>query len=420
MDYKLTRCQQAGLDSLLESRENIFITGGPGTGKSYLINEFLNLESHKIPVVASTGAAAILVGGRTFHSFFNLGIMQGSVEQVIDRALQNPRLIRRLNDVNAVVVDEVSMLSWQTLDCAEKIARAARKFDAPWGGMRMIVVGDFAQLPPISRGMDREKEKTGRDWCFLGEAWAGARFKTISLQEVKRTDDVEFLQVLEEIRWGKRTDRVEDFLNSRVIEPHEVEVDTPHVFPRRAQTEAFNKAKLADLPNPLRIFETEYDGDKRYIERLKTDAPIPPVLELKKGALVMLRVNDSKRRYVNGSLGIISHIEEEVLQVEAEGQILDIEPYYFVMLDADGDEVAYAKNFPLTLAYANTIHKMQGTTLDRIHVSLRALWEPGQAYVALSRARSGAGVTLAGWDASSIKADPQVREFYQGQAALAQ
>jgi len=403
---KLTPSQAQGFRDLTESQENIFLTGGPGTGKSFLIREFLDACSDKIPVVASTGAAAILVGGRTFHSFFGLGIMQGGFDAVVEKALKNKRLRKRLKDTETLVIDEVSMLSAQTLDCAEHIASTVRKSHQPWGGIRIIVVGDFAQLPPISKGPEKE-------WGFLSKAWERSQFKKVVLREVKRTDDTDFLEVLEDIRWGKNSERVQMFLNERLVAADEVESDVPHVFPRRAQTAAFNRARLNEIESKSRFYETEYGGADKYIERLKRDAPIPEMLELKKSALVMLRINDPKQRYVNGTVGTIEEMEDDHLLVMVKSRTLEIEPFTFTILDDEGEEAAFASNFPVTLAYANTIHKVQGTTMERCHISMRSLWEPGQAYVALSRASSGDAITLMDWDASSIRADQSVRAFYE-------
>lgn len=391
---------------MTQGRENIFLTGGPGTGKSFLIREFLDAAEDKIPVVASTGAAAILIGGRTFHSFFGLGIMQGGFDAVVNKALKNKRLRKRLKETETLVIDEVSMISRETLDCAERIACTVRKSHRPWGGIRIIAVGDFAQLPPISKGTEKE-------WCFLSKAWERSEFKRVVLREVKRTDDLAFLEVLEDIRWGKITERVQKFLNERLVMGDGVASDVPHVFPRRNQTAAFNRARLDEIESESRLYETKYGGKDIYIERLKRDAPIPEVLELKRNALVMLRVNDPKQRYVNGTVGFIEEMEEGVLLVRIGKRDIEIEPFTFTVLDDEGAEAAFASNFPVTLAYASTIHKVQGTTLDRCHISMRSLWEPGQAYVALSRARSGDGITLIDWDESSILADQTVRAFYE-------
>ncbi len=403
---KLTPSQEVGFKELMKSQDNIFLTGGPGTGKSFLIQEFLEANENEIPVVASTGAAAILIKGRTFHSFFGLGIMQGGFDAVVEKALKNKRLRRRLKETETLVIDEISMLSAETLDCAERIASTIRKSHRPWGGIRIIAVGDFAQLPPISKGPEKQ-------WGFLSRTWERSEFKKIVLREVKRTEDAAFLEVLEDIRWGRKSERVEAFLNERLTTNEEVEVDVPHVFPRRAQTDSFNRAKLNEIKSESRLYKTEYGGRDIYIDRLKRDAPISEVMELKKNALVMLRVNDPKQRYVNGTVGTIEEMEDDHLLVRLKFRTIELEPFTFTVLDDEGEEAAYASNFPITLAYANTIHKVQGTTMERCHVSLRSLWEPGQAYVALSRARSGAGITLMDWDASSIRADKNVQAFYE-------
>ena len=412
-DYvQLTPSQKFALRVLQENVDNVFLTGSPGTGKSFLISHYLKIQKAKIPVVASTGAAALLVGGRTFHSFFSLGIMQGGPEFTFNAAVQNGRLRKRLQGTDTLVIDEISMLSGETLDCAEKIARFARESAQPWGGIRIVAVGDFAQLPPIGKG--REKE-----WAFLSESWKRTCFRKVSLMDVVRTEDKDFLKILESIRWGVLSSGVEDFLNQRLVYDEEVEANTPHIFPRRSETESYNRLRLSELPAALKRFETSYGGAAHYIDRLMNDAPIPPVLELKKQALVMLRINDPKQRFINGTVGTITDMDENTMVIDTGGRRVEIEPFTFTMLDADGEEVAFARNFPVTLAYANTIHKMQGTTLDRAHISLKSLWEPGQAYVALSRARSGRGITLMGWDAASIKSDQAVKEFYGAGEALA-
>ena len=332
--------------------------------------------------------------------------MQGPPEACIQKAVQNSGLRSRLRNLKTLVIDEISMLSREAFDAAERITRAVRRSEAPWGGVRIIASGDFAQLPPISP--DRNKS-----WCFRAAAWRRSRFQRVTLREVKRTDDAEFLGILEEIRWGRVSERVREFLNKRLTLAEEIEDNVPHLFPRRAQTEAFNRRRLEELSTPLRTFETEYGGEAHGIERLKRDAPVPAVLELKKGALVMTRINDPRQRFINGTVGTVLEVLDDVLYLDMRGRKIELEPFTFSWLNADGEEAAFARNFPVNLAYASTIHKIQGTTLERMHADLNALWEPGQAYVALSRARNARAVTLAGWGESSIHADPQVQAFYE-------
>jgi ATP-dependent DNA helicase PIF1 len=405
-NFQLTLDQEQAFLHLKENRRNLFITGGAGTGKSFLIQYFLKSESEKIPVLASTGAAAILVGGRTFHSFFGLGVMQGGPQGTFDAAIQNKRLKKRLNSVSRIIIDEISMIGFETLDCAEKIARALRASDEPWGGLRVIAVGDFAQLPPVTRS-------TSKEWAFLGEAWASSGFKMIQLHEVMRTEEEELMNILSDARFGKLSVRLKHFLDKRVR--RDVESDVTHLFPRRNQTESYNLSRLAELPEISRRYETIYSGEGRYHDRLKRDAPIPEVLELKKGAHVMLRVNDPKQRFVNGTTGRVVTLKDDIIVVETERRTLEIEPFVFSVQNEDGVEVAFAKNFPLNLAYASTIHKIQGATVERVHIDLHGLWEPGQAYVALSRARKAEGVTLIRWTERSIFADPMVAAFYGGE-----
>jgi len=404
IDVELTLSQSLAF-SALQTSKNVFVTGGAGTGKSFLIRHFRDTkEGSKIPVLASTGAAAILLGGRTFHSFFGLGIMQGGPGRVFQKALENKRLRKRLRTTDEIIIDEVSMLSHEVLDCAEKICRALREMEEPWGGMRVVAVGDFAQLPPVSRGT------TVKEWGFLGEAWAESEFLNFELQEVMRTEDQDFLRVLNKIRVGICDEEVSDFLEARLME--DVDVDVPHLFSRRDQTEKFNLGRLAEIDEESRIYETKYSGDKTYVETLMRDAPVPASLELKRGALVMIRVNDPKQRFVNGTVGHIKSLREDSITIDTGRRLLELEPFPFSYVDADGEERAHAINFPVTLAYASTIHKIQGATLDRAHIDLGNIWEPGQAYVALSRVRKTKDLSLIRWSPSSIKADPMVQSFY--------
>ncbi len=400
----LNQCQSKAL-GLLESSRNVFLTGGAGSGKSFLIREFL--RSRPYPVLASTGAAAILVGGRTFHSFFGLGIMEGGVEKTVAKALQNKRLTRRLRDCVGVVVDEISMIPGAALQAAETIARKAREADEPWGGLRVIAVGDFSQLPPVTR------DPRARDWAFLDTTWARSEFEPAILREIMRSKDDEFLEVLNLVRKGVADRRVMDFLRSREI-PDLPDFDGTRLFPHRGTTEEYNLAQLAKIDGEEVTLATEYSGKKESIESLKKNSPVPELLRLKEGARVMIRQNDPEGRWVNGSLGDVLSVENETISVRllASQERVYIPRTTFDLLDADGDKVASATNFPLTLAYATTIHKAQGSTLDRMWVSLRNLWEPGHAYVALSRVRDADSLFITGWDARSIKVDPNVAAFH--------
>jgi ATP-dependent exoDNAse (exonuclease V) alpha subunit len=412
-ELSLTPSQMIALQKLSESRRSLFVTGGAGTGKSYLMRRFLGslfTSPKKTAVLASTGAAAILLGGRTFHSFFGLGILSGGPSAVLAKAAENKRLKKRLKDVETVVIDEVSMLSGEAFDTAEAVARLCRESAEPWGGLRVVAVGDFFQLPPVSRTPQK-------DWAFLSDAWEASDFEVCDLQEVVRTEDADYLEVLNAIRQGVVNDQVREFLDAHVREESDEEVT--HLFSRRDHTELFNRRRLAEIDDQLHLIETEYRGQPQALETLKREAPIGPEVALKRGAFVMLRMNDPKQRYVNGSTATVRAVHADSVSVDVDGRRLEIEKFTFSVQNADGEMVAEARNFPLSLAYASTIHKIQGATLPKAHVDLGQIWEPGQSYVALSRVRRARDLSLARWSEAAIKADPDVQLFYSRFGGLA-
>lgn len=409
---ELTSCQTSALDKL-RREGNIFLTGAAGTGKSFLLDQYLRgTSSATFPIVASTGAAAVLIGGRTFHSFFGLGIMEGGLHAAIMRASKNKKLVTRLLTAQCVVIDEVSMLSGTTLYAAEQIARKVRGRDEPWGGLRIIAVGDFAQLPPVTPAGQL------KDWAFLHDVWRMSDFQPALLSTVMRTKESEFLTVLNHVRKGEVNDRVRDFLNRHMETTDEQEEGT-RLYAHRAKAEEYNLRRLDSLETPLRSFRTIYEGNEQYLENAKRAMPIPDELHLKQGALVMMRKNDPSFSplYVNGSLGHVMQADEEALRVRLlDGTDLEIQKEKFSYLDGDGRELLGAWNFPVTLAWATTIHKAQGASLDRMTVDLSSLWEPGQAYVALSRVRGASGLSIERWSPGGIRAEPLVTEFYNSLA----
>ncbi|MBF0106872.1 MAG: AAA family ATPase [Deltaproteobacteria bacterium] len=405
MDF--TPCQIKALLEL-KTNKNCFVTGFAGTGKSFLIRQFIKgLDRKTFPVLASTGVSAVIIGGRTFHSFFGLGVMEGGLEATIDRASGDRRVKSRITKTEAFVLDEVSMISGTAFTAAETLCRKIRKNRLPWGGIRVIAVGDFAQLPPVNRsGQDK-------DWAFLSDAWTRSAFTPLLLNTIVRTVDQEYIEVLNTVRHGDVTNKVTEYLNSKTEEWQDGFRGTC-LFPLRKTTESYNNKRLAEIDSRLMTFETKYTGSQRHIDLLKKTAPIPQEILLKESALVMTRINDPAYRYINGSTGHVIDINNNTLLIKLKNnREIELTRATFSLLDADGEEVASATNFPVNLAYATTIHKSQGTTLSDLMIDLKRLWEPGQAYVALSRLESGEGLKLSGWSPSSIKADPQVLLFHQ-------
>lgn len=393
--------------ALLRSGENVFLTGGAGSGKSFLIRQFMReLDAKETPILASTGAAAVLLGGRTFHSFFGLGIMEGGADATYLRASKDSRLMSRLRRVEGVIIDEISMIPGQALMIAEALAQKARDSKLPWGGMRIITVGDFAQLPPVTPSGQR-------DWCFLNQVWELSGFQSVMLAHNQRVSDNLFLDVLSDVRHGLTSERVRDFLNDHVQE-HDEDHPGTRLFPRKINAENFNQKKLNELDEEEVTIKSIYFGSERHVELLMKAAPVPVQLVLKLGCRVMFLQNDPQKRWVNGTRGIVADIASERIVVQKDnGREVQVEKSSFALQDSDGNIMASVIQFPLTLAYATTIHKSQGATLDDLWCDLSSLWEPGHAYVALSRLRSSQGLHLIGWNPRSIIVDPKVLSFYE-------
>lgn len=333
--------------------------------------------------------------------------MKGGAEATVHKALRDRRLVKRLNAMEGFVLDEVSMISGPTLRTAETICRLARLDNRPWGGARAVVVGDFAQLPPVN------PQGLGKEWAFLDESWERSGFAPVLLKSILRSEDEAYLGVLNSIRQGIVDETVRHYLDSRVDEDV-AESRATYLFPHRNTADRLNLFRLSEIESPVFVFSTRYAGNPLAIDTLKKQAPVPETLQVKVGAQVMIRVNDPGLRFVNGSVGSVRIVEEERMVVDLRnGKSVEIEKVEFSLLDAEGEVAATAVNFPVMLAYATTIHKAQGATLERLVCDLRQLWEPGQAYVALSRLRSGEGLTLLGWDESSILVDPEVATFYR-------
>lgn len=421
----LSNEQIVALD-LLRSGENVFLTGGAGCGKSFVIREFFKeIDIKTFPILASTGAAAVLVGGRTFHSFFGLGIMEGGPDATYEKAGKDSKVISRLRKVEGVIIDEVSMIPGDALMIAEALAQKARGSRLPWGGLRVIAVGDFSQLPPVQKQifqdskklqmsfMTNEKKSSGRDWCFLNDVWHNSGFRCIELTHNHRVEDLEYKKILDQVRIAQLSSHVKDFLNERTF-IHDVDEDSTRLFPRRDQSEKFNLHKLAEINDEEVEISSIYLGETKFLETIKKVAPVPEVLRLKIGCKIIFVQNDPQKRWINGTRGTVTDIHADKITIRKDrGRDVQVDKVSFSAQDADGNTLASVIQFPLTLAYATTIHKSQGSTLDQLWCDLRSLWEPGQAYVAMSRLRTGNGLKILGWNQKSFIADPLVLKFYQ-------
>lgn len=407
---ELNKSQKKALE-LLMSSHNVFITGPAGTGKSFLINYFRENYGSKIPVVSSTGAASVLIGGRTFHSFFGLGAMKENYDIILQNAITNTHLVQRLQRINTIIIDEISMLSGRALDLANLICKVAREnHDDPFGGIRLIVVGDFYQLPPVN-----DDKKKDIDWAFESFSWIEAKFKSFELTEFMRTTETDFLEILSNIRHGKCGPKEFNFLNKHLLKPKEDFVGS-RIYARKNKVIEYNEECLNLLEGDFYNFQTYFEGEEDSVNRLRRSLPIEDEIRIKEDALVMIRINDPKRKsqYVNGTLGHIQEISDtKLIILTLDGRLIELAKHTFKLKNGDGDVIATAFNFPISVAYAITIHKSQGATIDQAVVDLSNLWDSGQAYTALSRLSNSKGLRILSWDQRSIKVDQKVNNFYK-------
>ncbi|MCB0370688.1 MAG: AAA family ATPase, partial [Bdellovibrionales bacterium] len=250
MKKEINLCEeQINALNQLQSGENVFLTGQAGAGKSFLIREFIkDIGLKEMPILASTGAAAVIVGGRTFHSFFGLGVLEGGVERAKERAFKDGKLRKRIRDVQGIIIDEISMISGEVLNLAEEIARHHRNNNHPFGGLRVIAIGDFAQLPPVTK-------TSFRDWCFKHPVWNQIQFQTAFLKNNHRSDDSDFLKVLNYVRQGSFNQTVGDFLNSKT-KSHDEKASGVRLFPYRQQSEDYNQLQLSKIKSDEIIIPT--------------------------------------------------------------------------------------------------------------------------------------------------------------------
>jgi ATP-dependent DNA helicase PIF1 len=411
----LNQSQALAMEKLNRSR-NVFLTGAAGTGKSHVIREYMKNSTKESAVLATTGMAAIILNGRTFHSFFSLWDFNSPFQRMVGSALQNRKMQSRVQRTDEIIIDEVSMLDERTMKAGEEIARKVRESSLPWGGMRVIAVGDFCQLPPVDPGRQRGQAV---DWVFDTEVWHQSGFEMVQLTEIMRTGDTAFMGILNKVRRGIVDDEVRAFMHARTVTEQQAEhIEGTRMFARRDEVTAYNKRRMDLIDAPVETFTANismhvmFDIEKARA-KLLANMPVDETIELKPGALVMIRKNNLDEGYANGSLGHYRKQAGSSLVVELlDGGEVMIEPMEFTLKDGDGKIQALAMQYPLQLAWASTIHKVQGATMDVVVADISRLWDSGQAYVAMSRTKTAEGFHVINWSEGSVIADDRILSFY--------
>ena len=392
---------------ILKMGHNVFLTGQAGAGKTYVINAYIDyLRRHKIrtAVTASTGIAATHISGSTIHSWSGLGIKDELTDYDIDALSQKERVSKNFTSTEVLIIDEISMLSGRQLASIEKLARYIRQRPEAFGGMQIVLVGDFFQLPPVTKGIQLPS------FAFESDIWKQLRLAICYLTTQFRQDDAQLEQILASIRDGSVDQDTVDTLMERKIE-HEVNEDATKLFTHNVNVDAYNEKRLAEIKSVTKVYAMDSKGGAALVESLKKSCLAPEHLALKVGARVMFLKNNYEKGYVNGSVGHVTSIKGPYPVVELlSGKKIEATPEDWQVED-NGKVRAKISQIPLRLAWAITVHKSQGMSLDEAVMDLSECFVAGQGYVALSRVRSLNGLTLLGIGNMALQMDERVRDF---------
>ena len=397
--------------SILKTGKNIFLTGEPGSGKTHTINRYVSyLKEHGVEpaITASTGIAATHIDGMTIHSWSGIGIKKELSPADFGRVISLRRASARVKKAGVLIIDEISMLDAKTLNLIDTVCRAIKRSPEPFGGIQVVLVGDFFQLPPVRRE-DEEPYK----FAFESEAWTEANPKVCYLTEQYRQSDSRFLEVLSAIRSGQVSDEHRQCLDECLVN-----LDSPKIknvtkfFPHNNDVNEVNSGELQKLPGKSKSFVMVGRGRDNLVEQLKRGCLSPENLELKKGAIVMFTKNNFQKGFVNGTIGTVigfDQYEDENYPIvkTRQGRQLTVEPMEWT-IEENGEIVAKIKQVPLRLAWAMTIHKSQGITIDQAFMDLNGAFVEGQGYVAISRVKTLDGLHLAGYNDKALAVHPIV------------
>ena len=420
--------QEEALD-ILKTGATVFLTGEPGAGKTHTINAYVEyLRQHEIEpaITASTGIAATHIGGMTIHSWSGIGIRSRLSPYELDKIASNEYVSSRIRKTKVLIIDEISMLQSSMLDMVDAVCREVKQNPDPFGGMQVVFVGDFFQLPPIAKADVAPAQKYDEDnqdqlfdnapasthFAYESHAWKRAKPLVCYLSEQYRQDDEEFLSILSAIRRGEVFDEHLETVGTRTVEAHAAPSGITRLFSHNVAVDAVNDAELAKLSGDEKVFIMHASGREPVVASLKKGCLSPETLKLKVGAVVMCTKNNAKEGFVNGTLGVVERFEtfsgNPVIRTR-DGKSIEIQPLEW-SVEEDGKIKGQISQIPLRLAWAITVHKSQGMSLDAAVMDLSSVFEYGQGYVALSRVRNLDGLYLLGTNAKAFQVHPAILE----------
>ncbi|MEK7124396.1 MAG: PIF1 family DEAD/DEAH box helicase [Patescibacteria group bacterium] len=394
---------------ILNSGKNVYLTGAAGSGKTYVLNKFISALKKKkigVGVTASTGIAATHLGGITIHSFAGIGIGKEATEDHIKYIIGKRHVERRLTLNDVLVIDEISMLDAQRLSLVNRVARAARDKEKPFGGMQVVLCGDFFQLPPIQK-----EGQAPALFAYKSPVWQELNMTVCYLTEQYRQGNDELTEVLNAIRTQKIDDKIKNHLNSRrnaQVGPQ----NNARLYCHNVDVDAENYRELGKIKDKEEHFYMISRGIPAVAASLKNGCLAPEKLTLKKGASVMFVRNNFDKGYINGTLGRVLGFDKEKYPIVADnsGRKFLASPETW-KIEENGKKIASITQIPLRLAWAITVHKSQGMTLDSAEIDLSDAFERGMGYVALSRVKSLSGMRLLGFNDISLQVNEDVLAF---------
>ena len=405
--------------SILKAGANVFLTGEPGSGKTYVVNAYISyLRKHGIEpaITASTGIAATHIGGMTIHSWSGIGIKTNLNARDIKQIASNKYITRRIEKAHVLIIEEVSMLTPDTLSMVDSVCRQVKQNQKSFGGMQVVFVGDFFQLPPVVK---RETgsivqtvliEKISARFAYDSPVWIDASPMVCYLTEQHRQDDNDFLSILSGIRANAFGAEHLRLVETRKMNDTVVPDSVPKLFSHNADVDRINDEILAKIPEESTVFTMSFQGPDALVSAIKRGCLSPEILFVKVGAAVMFTKNSPIGKFVNGTLGCIEAFDTTSgypIVKTRNGQRIIAEPMDWTV-EENGHIRAKISQVPLRLAWAITVHKSQGMSLDEAVMDLSDVFEFGQGYVALSRVRRLTGVYIVGWNIRAFQVHPEI------------